>query len=100
MPDIEKMSLQYKTKEITDKLEKGIIELFDDDKFKNFKLKFTTRKKRSTILILVILCWYFLNASTKVMVSMFPKYFCNVSDFSCITANYFRIAKFRISNCS
>ncbi len=36
MPNIEKMSSQDRTKEITDKLEQGIKELFDGEKFKSY----------------------------------------------------------------
>lgn len=54
MPDIEKMSSQDKTKEITDKLEKGIMELFEGDKFKeylNTMSKFHNYSFNNTMLI-------------------------------------------------
>ena len=34
MPDIEKTSSQDKIKEITDKLEKGVMKLFEGDRFR------------------------------------------------------------------
>ena len=36
MPEIEKVSSQDRINEITDKLEKGIKELFEGDKFRNY----------------------------------------------------------------
>lgn len=54
MPNIEKTSSQDKTKEITDKLEKGIMELFEGDKFKeylNTMSKFHNYSLNNTMLI-------------------------------------------------
>jgi len=54
MPNIEKTSSQDKTKEITDKLEKGIMELFEGDKFKeylNTMSKFHNYSFNNTMLI-------------------------------------------------
>lgn len=54
MPGIEKKSSQDKTKEITDKLEKGIMELFEGDKFKeylNTMSKFHNYSFNNTMLI-------------------------------------------------
>lgn len=54
MPDIEKTSSQDKIKEITDKLEKGIMELFEGEKFKeylNTMSKFHNYSFNNTMLI-------------------------------------------------
>ncbi|MBR6984241.1 MAG: DUF3849 domain-containing protein [Ruminococcus sp.] len=54
MPDIENVSAQERTKEITDKLEKGIKELFEGEKFKeylNTMSKFHNYSFNNTMLI-------------------------------------------------
>ena len=54
MPDIEKKSSQHKTKETTERLEKGIMALFEGDKFKeylNTMSKFYNYSFNNTMLI-------------------------------------------------